>query len=148
MSNGARPSRSKVRFSGRLRRDFRGAAAIEMALSLPILIMLIAGIVSYGGWFFCAHNVQQAANEAARSAIGGLDPTERASLVRSTLDANVRKTGNLNPDHLNVLVDDDGQTLTVHLSYDASSDPLISIKLVPLPGKVIVRSAAVKLSTP
>ncbi|NWP29106.1 pilus assembly protein, partial [Escherichia coli] len=73
----------------------RGAAAIEMALSLPVLLLLICGIVTYGGWFLCANSVQQAANEAARAAIGGLDPNERAALVRTALDANLRKTGAL-----------------------------------------------------
>ncbi|NWP00972.1 pilus assembly protein, partial [Escherichia coli] len=46
------------------------------------------------------------------------------------------------------LVDDDGHTLTVHLSYDASNDPLLSIKLVPLPSKVIERSSTVTLAAP
>lgn len=137
-----------VRSGGRLWRDRRGAAAIEMAFSLPILLLLVSGIVTYGGWFLCAHSVQQAANEAARAAVGGLDPTERATLVRTALDANIRKTGALSPDRMNTLIDDDGKTVTVRLSYDASNDPLLSIKLVPPPGKVIERSATVTLSAP
>lgn len=128
--------------------DRRGAAAIEMAFTLPILLMLICGIVTYGGWFLCANSVQQAANEAARAAIGGLDPTERAGLARQALDANIRKTGTLNPDRMNTLIDDDGHTLTVHLSYDASKDPLMSIKLVPLPAQQIERSSTMTLSAP
>ena len=119
-----------------------------MAFSLPILLLLVSGIVTYGGWFLCAHSVQQAANEAARAAVGGLDPTERAALVRTALDANIRKTGALRPEQMNTLIDDDGKTITVRLSYDASNDPLLSIKLVPPPGKVIERSATVTLSAP
>lgn len=136
------------RTSLKLVRDRRGAAAIEMAFSLPVLLMLICGIVTYGGWFLCANSVQQAANEAARAAIGGLDPNERASLVRDALDANMRKTGTLKTQNMNSLIDDDGHTLTVHLSYDAANDPLMSIKLVPLPAKQIERSATVTLSAP
>jgi Flp pilus assembly protein TadG len=134
--------------ASRFWRDRRGAAAIEMAFSLPILLTLITGIITYGGWFLCAHTVQAAANEAARAGIGGLNPTERSALVRQALDANLRKTGELNPDRMNLLVDDDGKTLTVHLSYDASKDPLLSIKLVPTPAKTIDRSASVTLSAP
>lgn len=142
-------STSRAACSGRrLWADRRGAAAIEMAFSLPILLLLVSGIVTYGGWFLCAHSVQQAANEAARAAVGGLDPTERAALVRTALDANIRKTGALKPDQMNALVDDDGRTVTVRLSYDASNDPLLSIKLVPPPSKVIERSATVTLSAP
>ncbi|WP_257214857.1 TadE/TadG family type IV pilus assembly protein [Sphingomonas sp. R-74633] len=132
----------------RLWRDRRGAAAIEMAFSLPILLMLICGIVTYGGWFLCANSVQQAANEAARASLGGLDPNERATLVRQALDANMRKTGTLKTERMNSLIDDDGHTLTVHLSYDAAKDPLLSIKLVPLPAAMIERSATVVLSAP
>ncbi|MCP4621237.1 MAG: pilus assembly protein [Bradyrhizobium sp.] len=137
-----------LRAGPRLWRERRGAAAIEMALSLPVLLLLICGIVTYGGWFLCANSVQQAANEAARAAIGGLDPNERAALVRTALDANLRKTGALRPERMDTLVDDDGHTLTVHLSYDASNDPLLSIKLVPLPSKVIERSSTVTLAAP
>lgn len=144
------PSLAKkpLRAGLRLWRERRGAAAIEMAFSLPILLMLICGIVTYGGWFLCANSVQQAANEAARAAIGGLDPNERATLARTALDANLRKTGTLNPDRVDTLIDDDGRTLTVHLSYDASNDSLLSIKLVPLPSKVIERSSTVTLTPP
>ncbi|NYT39763.1 pilus assembly protein [Sphingomonas sp. R-74633] len=119
-----------------------------MAFSLPILLMLICGIVTYGGWFLCANSVQQAANEAARASLGGLDPNERATLVRQALDANMRKTGTLKTERMNSLIDDDGHTLTVHLSYDAAKDPLLSIKLVPLPAAMIERSATVVLSAP
>ena len=47
----------------------RGASVLEMALVLPILLMLSFGIVDYGYYFYVKNTVQGAAQAGARSAI-------------------------------------------------------------------------------
>jgi Flp pilus assembly protein TadG len=129
-------------------RDRRGAAIVEMALVLPLFLTLLMGIVTYGEWFFTAHGVQQAANDAARATIGGLNATERATIAASSAQTSLRRAGALNPDGVSVQVDDDGSTLVVHLSYDASRDPLLHISpFLPSPGTTIQRSAAIRLES-
>ena len=54
-----------------LARGERGAAIVEMALVLPLLLALLMGILVYGQYFMLAHNVQQAANDGARAAMRG-----------------------------------------------------------------------------
>ena len=61
--------------------DKAGAVLVEVALTFPILIVLILGILSYGSWLMAAHTVQQAANEAARAALAGISSSERRSLA-------------------------------------------------------------------
>ena len=39
----------------------RGAAIVEMALVLPLLLALLMGVLVYGQYFMLAHSVQQAA---------------------------------------------------------------------------------------
>lgn len=46
-----------------------GAAAVEFALVLPILLLLIFGIIDYGMFFFDSIGMRQGAREAARSAV-------------------------------------------------------------------------------
>lgn len=116
-----------------------------MALILPVLLMLFCGMVSYGGWFFAAHNLQQAANDAARASLAGISPTERATIARGAAETSLRRAGTIDPHNVSVLVDDDGQTLVVRLAYDGARDPLLSMPIVPLPERTIRRSAAARL---
>ncbi len=51
--------------SGEFRR--RGAAAVEMAVVAPVLILLLGGIIQFGGLFFLHNNMVNAAREAARA---------------------------------------------------------------------------------
>lgn len=48
-------------------RRTRGAAAIEFALVLPVLLFLVLGMVDYGWYFFCQLTVTNAAREGARA---------------------------------------------------------------------------------
>lgn len=105
------------------------------------------GILTYGDWFFTAHSVQQAANDAARATIGGLNSAERATIAASSAKTSLRRAGTLDPSRISVQVDDDGSTLSVRLSYDASNDPLLRLSLLPTPGTTIQRSAAIRLES-
>ncbi|HSI16265.1 MAG TPA: TadE family protein, partial [Sphingomonas sp.] len=53
--------------AARLAVDLRGVAVVEMAIVLPVLLVILMGIVTYGSWFLTAHSVQQVANDAARA---------------------------------------------------------------------------------
>jgi len=60
--------RPRVPASPRLLHE-RGASVLEMALVLPILLMLSFGIVDYGYFFYVKNTVQGAAQAGARAAI-------------------------------------------------------------------------------
>ncbi|MEO6144030.1 MAG: TadE family protein [Dermatophilaceae bacterium] len=53
---------------GRDSRDL-GAAAVEFALVVPLLLLLVFGIVDYGRFFFDSVSLRQGAREAARQAV-------------------------------------------------------------------------------
>lgn len=53
---------------GRRRRPESGAAAVEFALIVPILLVLVFGIISYGYMLSFRQAISQAASEGARSA--------------------------------------------------------------------------------
>ena len=56
-----------------LRRDERGASAVEFALVLPFLIMLLLGIIQYGSLFLVQTRMNDAARDTARRlAVGDL----------------------------------------------------------------------------
>ncbi|HET9811004.1 MAG TPA: TadE/TadG family type IV pilus assembly protein [Sphingomicrobium sp.] len=51
-----------------LKRDMRGSAAVEMVLSLPILLVLIFGSLELGNYFLTEHKVVKAVRDGARYA--------------------------------------------------------------------------------
>ncbi len=55
-----------VRGSRRGARDDRGAVAVEFALVLPVLIVLVFGVIDFGRLFFAQITVTQAAREGSR----------------------------------------------------------------------------------
>ena len=125
-----------------------GAAAVEFALVGPILILLLIGIVVYGGWFLTAQTVQAVASEGARAAIGGLDAVEREALVRSEVTGAVRGVA-LNPDRTTILVTEQAGRLRVVVAYDSSDTPLMLMGgMLPRPPAVIRRVAVIQVGDP
>lgn len=69
-----------------LRHDEDGAAAVELAFALPILIMLIWMIVQLGEVYRAAAGIQQALGEGARYATLCLNPTATGCTTPSASD--------------------------------------------------------------
>jgi TadE-like protein len=70
----------------------RGASAVEFALVLPVLLLMLFGIVDYGIYFTNQLAVNQGVQEAARSAVvGDFGPSAGCSITWSTTNANARK---------------------------------------------------------
>jgi Flp pilus assembly protein TadG len=72
----------------RVRRE-RGAAAVEFAILVPLLLLLIFGIISYGVMLAFRQSLSQAASEAARAAVGAPSAQVNAvaqSAVKGALD--------------------------------------------------------------
>ena len=129
----------------RFNRSDRGSAAVEFALVGPLFILLIIGTVVYGGWMWMAQGVQHLAAEGARAAIAGIDTDERTSLAHSAVSGSLDSTTILNPDAIQVTVNNDPDAIRVTITYDASDHPLMALaNLVPSPPRTIRREAVVR----
>ncbi len=125
-----------------------GASALEFAIIGPVFIVLLLGIMCYGGYFWLAHSVQQLANDSARSAVAGLTAAERQQLAQSAFNVEVQNYSIIKPSSAVVSVDS-SQTdaMTVSVAYDASGMPFwIFGSLVPMPPSTITRAATIKLA--
>ena len=71
----------------RLRKDDRGAAVIEMAFALPILIMLIWMVIQLGMVFRAMSGIQHALGEGARAAT--LWPVPTDATIQAKMNAAV-----------------------------------------------------------
>ncbi len=65
-----------------------GASAVEFALVLPVLLLLVLGIVEYGLYLFAGSVLQDALGEAARFGITGraLPGLDRAAAIRAVFE--------------------------------------------------------------
>lgn len=126
--------------------DQRGAALVEAAFVFPILIMLMMGIASYGQYFMIAHTVQQAANEAARAAITGIDEADRKNLIKASIDSSIAATPSIDRKLVTSTVSRSDDYYTVTVSYDtAQNKSLQSTSILPMPTGAVRRQSTVKL---
>ena len=69
------PSRIADVLRRRTRRDERGAAAVEFALVLPFMLLIVFGSIQYGIYFWADQGGSDAARKAARLGAVGDYPT-------------------------------------------------------------------------
>lgn len=125
--------------------DRKGATLVEFALLTPLMLMLLMGIVAYGSWYLVAHGVQQAANDAARAALAGVNAGERATIARDAAVRALSRGTGMKSDRATISVEDDGASLLVRIAYDASDNPALHTPVIPMPPALIRRDAAVRL---
>lgn len=138
------------RFDGSRLKQFslgeRANAAVEFAIIGPVLLLLMLGIFTYGGYFLTAHTVQQLANDAARAAIAGLDDDERRLLAQEAAQAGLAGQSYMRGQVSRIDVTRAGATMAVRLTYDASEDVYWSFEsILPVPSPDISRTATIRL---
>src|SRR3546814_17348252 len=68
-----------------------GVAAIEFALTAPIFLILMFGIVVYGFYFGTCIALAHAASEGARGSVAGITAGERANFAEATVSAHFHR---------------------------------------------------------
>lgn len=69
--------------SGRARTD-SGAAAVEFAIVVPLLLLILFALVDFGRMFFVQVSLNAASREGARASSIGLGTTQVESLVQAS----------------------------------------------------------------
>ncbi len=124
-----------------LARGERGAAIVEMALVLPLLIALLMGVLVYGQYFMLAHSVQQAANDGARASIVGLDAADRSAVASRAVGRSLQAVEGSH----SVAVSETTEAITVAVSFTVPQDSLLRSGFVPSPGNIIRARATFEL---
>ena len=132
----------------RLSRDRAGTSALEFAIIAPLFFLALFTLIAYGVYLSVTHSVQQIAADAARTAVAGLNPGERVTLVNRYLDASRFDYSFLNRRNMKVLVSDDPNNpdqFTVTISYDSSDLPIWKLFTFALPQEKIERYSTVRV---
>ena len=124
-----------------LARGERGAAVVEMALVLPLLLALLMGVLVYGQYFMLAHSVQQAANDGARASIIGLGAADRRAVASRAVGRRLQAGGGAHSG----AVAETTEAITVAVTFTVPQDSLLRSSFVPSPGNIIRARATFEL---
>ncbi|MDA1251585.1 MAG: TadE/TadG family type IV pilus assembly protein [Planctomycetota bacterium] len=111
------------------KRDRRGAAVVEMAMVLPIFVMVVLGIVEFGRAMMVGQMVTNAAREATRLAI--VDGSSNSS-VTAWVESFLNDTLGVNASDVNVVITVDpapGNDDPLDKIEDAQARDLVTIKV-------------------
>ena len=126
----------------------RAAAMVEMAIVLPVLLLLTLGLIEYGWVFLRVSQVNMAARHGVRTAVrpDATDVNVTAAVAVMMTDAGIKSDQyTLTHTDLNVLI---GTPVTVQISVDYSKLSLTGSSLIPLPDKIQGRGTMSKERAP
>lgn len=128
--------------------DTRATSAIEFAILAPVFLLMLTGMMAYGIYFGAANSIQQLTADAARTAIAGLNETERNGLVQRFLDANADDYLLIERSRMSFTIGDkpgDPDQYRVTVIYDASELPIWNLYIpLPLPSPVIAYTSTIR----
>lgn len=75
------------------RKGEKGAAAVEFALVLPLLVVLLVGMMEFGLALWRQEMITNATREAARAGIVAGDPRLTEAEIQAVLEANLATAG-------------------------------------------------------
>lgn len=132
----------------RFARDRAGTSALEFAIIAPLFFLVLFTMIAYGIYLGVTHSVQQVAADAARTAVAGLNTSERISLVNRYLGTSRFEYALLDPERISVAIADDAgnpDQFTVTVSYDSSDLPIWRLFTFVLPQPKIERYATIRV---
>lgn len=73
-----------------------GVAAVELAIILPLIVMILFGAIEFGLLFYNKAVITNATRVAARAGTSGVDDTEMRNIIGSYCNANLINLGGNN----------------------------------------------------
>jgi len=129
-------------------RDRTGASALEFAIVLPVFLLIVLGILTYGIYLGSVHSVEQLAADAARASVAGLSDSERTQIATQHVTTNANGYPLLNASKVEVEAGAsplDASQFRVLVRFDASDLPIwIMAGIVPMPDRMIERTSVIK----
>jgi Flp pilus assembly protein TadG len=115
-------------------------AAVEAALIVPVLLLIVMGTLEYGWMFWKAADVNNAARQGARvAALGGATATDVTDKVLTALTAaGLQGSGyilTITPDDPSTL--SSGEDVTVQISIPYANIAVVNSALIPTPTNLV-----------
>lgn len=143
-----------VLLRARRERDSRGAAAVEFALLVPILLLLVFGVISYGYMLSFRQAMSQGASEGARAgavwaaAYTSTQDTSRIAAAKAAVDSALSSYGVSCTSGATCTVtigtcQTTAKCVNVTVTYNYAARPLTpDVPLVPMPSTLTYTASA------
>jgi hypothetical protein len=123
----------------------QGAAAVEFALLVPIVFLLLFGMIDYGFWFNDSLNVRHGVKESAREAVVNnfscpTSPPPASNMAKVACQTNSRISPLTGQSYTKVVVPAGGWKREAPLLVCSMVKADVLIGLVPLPSDGLIRS--------
>jgi Flp pilus assembly protein TadG len=128
---------------GRLTRNERGAAAVELGLVLPLLILFLFGAIEFGRAWSVRQALVDAGREGARVAAVGNSITPQATLQALVISIVRQRVATAQLDTTMLTVTPTG----VGAGVNTPVTVLVEYKYSPITGRLILRNGAVNMRT-
>ena len=124
----------------------RGAAMVEMAIVLPLLLIITLGIIEYGWMFYKISQVNMAARAGVRVAVrpDATDANVAVAVAAMMKDCGMKDYALTHSD-IHVAV---ATPVTVSVSVDFSKLSLTGTSLIPVPSKIAGKGTMSKEGPP
>ncbi len=127
--------------------DQRGAAAVEFALIVPIMMMFFFGLTVFSVVLSTYGALQQMAAEAARASLAGLSTTQQSQYASQYISAALGNYTFLDPTQVTVTTNATPSAFQVTISYNAGHSFLNNFASSVISSPIIItRSATIQLS--
>jgi Flp pilus assembly pilin Flp len=102
----------------KMRNQQRGAAAVELAVILPFLVVLVFGMIEFGVMFYDKAVITNASREGVRAGITGVGVSQIKQIVSNYCDVNLINLGGNNAvDPNKIFITPVGSDLVVRIEY-------------------------------
>ena len=122
----------------------RGAALVEMAIALPVLLILTLGLIEFGWVFLKVSQINMAARHGVRTAVrpDATDAAVTAAVSNMMTSAGI-SAGNYTMTHTDLGVGV-GEAVTVHIAVNYSQVSLTGTGFLVLPNQIQGRGTMAK----
>ena len=134
-----------IRVTKKLRSDEHGAAIIEFAIAVPVLVLFIWGIFQIGLLFQAYAGMQHALGEAARYAT--IYPTPSDDAIKATVAGRKFGTGNGTLAELSIVNQNSGGTGTQYKTLSLTYSQPLDFLFFQGPAVSLTQSKVVYLAT-
>ncbi len=123
-------------------RDERGAAAVEFAMVLPFLALLIFGIIAYSYMFSVRQAITQATAEGARAGAVATPGNAAADAKSAINDALSGYSLSCTSAGVSCVTSVSGGSITVSVDYAYDANAKLQLPLIPMPSSLKFTSKA------
>lgn len=122
----------------------KGVASVELAVVLPLLMLLICGTIEFGALFYNKQVVTNASREAVRAGIAGANNATMQQIASDYCGNRLIGLKNAIPSALlNIVISpldaENDLTVSVSLNYDLLFAPIIGINQIAVSGQTVMR---------